>query len=166
MKKIINENNQIQPNSLISSQNDSNQHENTISNNNSIEKNIIITPQSGLIESLHLGDYQNEKIKKQMINSICRIINGEIAGTGFICLIPYPTIEHLLKVLITCNQVVNDIKIGNKIKVIFDNKIEKEIILDKTRKLYTKDKYNITIIELKDNEFDIFHYLKIDDEIY
>ena len=89
-----------------------------------------------------------------MTNSVCKIVNGKITGTGFICLIPYPTIEHPLKVLITCNHVFNDITLGNKIKVIFDNDIEKEIILDKTRKLYTndiKDKYDITIIEIKDN---------------
>ena len=104
-----------------------------------------------------------------MTNSVCRIVNGKIIGTGFICLIPYPTIDHTLKVLITCNHVFNDIKIGNKIKVKFDNNIEKEIILDKERKLYTNDindKYDITIIELKDNEFNLNNYLRIDDELY
>ena len=99
-----------------------------------------------------------------MNNSVCRIDLGLKTGTGFLCLIPYPNIDNLLKVLITCNHVFNDIKIGNKLKVIFNNKIEKEIILDETRKLYTNDKYDITIIELKDNEFDLNNYLKIDDD--
>ena len=101
-----------------------------------------------------------------MSNSVCRFDLGKKTGTGFICLIPYSTIEHQLKVLITCNHVFNDIKTGNKIKVIFDNNIEKEIILDKTRKLYTNEEYDITFIELKNNELDLNNYLKIDDELY
>ena len=113
-----------------------------------------------------LNKYQNKTIGDQMNNSVCRIDLGLKTGTGFLCLIPYPNIANLLKVLITCNHVFNDIKIGNKIKVIFNSKIEKEIILDKTRKLYTNGKYDITIIELKDNEFDLNNYLKIDDELY
>ena len=164
IKEII----QCQNTSLISSsQNGSNQHENSISNNINIIKNEdSIFPEIGLIESLYSNKYQIAKINRQMTNSVCRIINEEITCTGFLCLIPYPTIEHLLKVLITCNHVFNNIKIGNKIKLIFDNKIEKEIVLDKTRKLYKNDKYNIAIIELKDNEFHILNYLKIDDQLY
>ena len=107
-------------------------------------------------QPISLNRRQNKIIDNQMNNSVCRIVNGKITGTGFLCLIPYPTIEHPIKVLITCNHVFNNIKIGNKIKVKFDNNIEKEIILDKERKLYTNDindKYDITIIELKDNEF-------------
>ena len=146
----INEINKNQPNPSISAESDG--------------SGVNFTREIGSKESLDLNNYKKEKINKQMTNSVCRIINGEIAGTGFICLIPYPNIEHLLKVLITCNHVFNDIKIGNKIKLIFDKKLEKEIILDKTRKLYTNDKYDITIIELKDNEFDLNNYLKIDDD--
>ena len=68
--------------------------------------------------------------------------------------------------LITCNHVLNDLKIGNKVKLIFENEKEKIIILDKSRKMYTNQKYDITIIELKEDEFDLNDYLKIDDEIY
>ena len=159
---------------LTISKNNSNQHETIISNNSNYQKkeenNININPEMGFIgQPISLNKYQTEKILYQMTNSVCRIVNGKITGTGFICLIPYPTIDHTLKVLITCNHVFNDIKIGNKIKVKFDNNIEKEIILDKERKLYTNDindKYDITIIELKDNEFNLLHYLRIDDELY
>ena len=95
-----------------------------------------------------------------MSNSVCRIAIGNKIGTGFLCLIPFARIEHKLKVLITCNHVFNDIKIGNKIKVMLYNGIQKEIIIDELRKIYTsnREKYDITIIELKDNEFDISYY--------
>ena len=86
-----------------------------------------------------------------MSNSIWRIVIGNNIGTGFLCLIPFPSIEYRLKVLITCNHVFNDITIGNKIKVIFYNGIEKEIIIDEERRVYTRKEYDITIIELKDN---------------
>ena len=33
-------------------------------------------------------------------------------------------------------------------------------------KIYTNDKYDITIIELKDKEFDLNNYLTIDNDIY
>ena len=67
-----------------------------------------------------------------MKNSICKI-DDKKKGTGFLCLIPYPNITHLLKVLITCNHVFNDLKYGNKIKLIFENGAEKELIFDESR---------------------------------
>ena len=72
----------------------------------------------------------------------------------------------LLKVLITCNHVLNNLKIGNEIKLIFDDRVSKIIKLDESRKLYTNEENDITIIELKENEFDINDYLKIDNNIY
>ena len=60
---------------------------------------------------------------------------------------------------------MNDLKIGNKIKLIFDGK-QKIIIIDEFRKTYTNKEYDITIIELKENEFDLNDYLKIDDLMY
>ena len=103
-----------------------------------------------------------------MSNSVCRIDKGNIIGTGFLCLIPFPTIEYRLKVLITCNHVFNDKGIGSKIKVMFDNGIQKELIIDETRRVYTSiiEEYDTTIIELKDNEFDISYYLEIDNDLF
>ena len=65
----------------------------------------------------------------QMSNSVCRVVIENKVDPGFLCLIPFPTIEYRLKVLITCNHVFNDITIGNKIDVMFDNGIQKEIII-------------------------------------
>ena len=100
-----------------------------------------------------------------MDKSICKINNEKTIGTGFLCLIPFPDSLSILRVLITCNHVLNDLKIGNEIKLIFDRK-EKIIIIDKLRRAYTNKEYDITIIELKENEFDIQNYLKIDDVYY
>ena len=99
-----------------------------------------------------------------MKKSVCKINNGIIKGTGFICLIPNPKIDHLLRVLITCNHVFNDLTIGNQIDLIFHEK-SKKLIIDYNRKTYTDSEYDITIIELKENEFDDNDYLKIDDSM-
>ena len=140
---------------------------NTQRNNNTLLQRI--NPQVGFIEQPQpLNINQHIKILDQMTNSVCRIINGNKTGTGFLCLIPFPNIEYRLKVLITCHHVFNDITIGNRIKVIFYNGIQKEIIIDGIRRVYTsnREKYDITIIELKDNEFDISYYLRIDDDLF
>ena len=129
---------------------------NTQNSNNTLLQKII--PEVGFIEQPQpLNMNQHKKIITQMSNSVCRIEIGNKTGTGFLCLIPFPKIEYRLKVLITCNHVFNDITIGNKIKVIFYNGIEKEIIIDGERRVYTsnREEYDITIMELKDNEFDI-----------
>ena len=134
------------------------------SNNSLLEK---IIPEVGFIEQPQpLNINQHKKILDQMSNSVCRIAIGNKTGTGFLCLIPFPKIENRLKVLITCNHVFNDIAIGNKIEVIFDNGMQKEIIIDESRRVYTKKEYDITIIELKDNEFNKKYYLGIDDDLF
>ena len=100
---------------------------------------------------------------KQMKKSVCKI-DGQIKGTGFLCLIPFPNVLHLLNVLITCNHVFNDINLGNTIKLVFDDGKEKTLELDKSRKVYTNEENDITIIELKEDEFDlkdIMRYIKI-----
>ena len=75
-------------------------------------------------------------IIEQMKKSICKIDKENLKGTGFLCLIPYPNRLSLLPVLITCNHVLNDLKIETKTKLIFNGK-EKIIIIDKFRKTYT-----------------------------
>jgi len=134
-------------------------------NNNSNLQRINL--EAGFIDQPQpINIAQHMKIIEQMSNSVCKIAIGIKNGTGFLCLIPFPTIEHRLKVLITCNHIFNDIKIGNKIRVMFYNGIQKEIIIDGTRRLFTKEEYDITIIELKNNEFDISYYLNIDDDLF
>ena len=140
---------------------------NTQQSNNELLQRI--NPEMGFIgQPPPLNISQNKKLIDQMSNSVCRVAIGNKIGTGFLCLIPFPTIVYRLKVLITCNHVFNDITIGNKIKVMFDNGIQKEIIIDSSRRVYTskREEYDITIIELKENEFDIRYYLGIDDDFF
>ena len=92
-------------------------------NSNPKYKGSQITQKTHIIKQNHipghaqsLSKFQIKKIKKQMNKSVCKI-DGQIKGTGFLCLIPFPDIFHSLNVLITCNHVFNDISIENKISI-------------------------------------------------
>jgi len=113
-----------------------------------------------------------EEILNQTKKSICKIIcNNGAMGTGFFCFLPFPNKDKKLPTLITNNHILEepDIEVGKSIKFsINDEKKYFNIILDEKRKVYTNDKYDITIIELykeKDgiNEDDSF--LEVDDKI-
>ena len=132
-------------------------------------------------DSSSLTIYQIDKIIEQMKKSIFKIYekneqnkvetkkgeNEEPKGTGFLCLIPNPNIiTSPLKVLITCYHVYRDLKEKNKINLIFENGTKKSLILDESRRIYTNEEYDTIIIELKENEFDLNNFLKIDNDIY
>ena len=106
-----------------------------------------------------------EKIIEQMKNySICRIINHGI-GTGFLMKIPYKS--RLLTVLITTNHIINteDILTNQNISL-YLNKERIIIKLDRNRLIYTNEKLDITIIELKEDDHNLnIKYLELDDEI-
>jgi len=114
-------------------------------------------------------------ILSQMENCICKIVNDDgRKGTGFICKIPFPDKNNLLKVLITNNHILNenDIKNGKFIKLIMHNKeqiIEKKIKMDNSRKKLTiyneEEGIDITIIEIKPNKDNIDNFLEIEDKI-
>ena len=105
-----------------------------------------------------------EKIIEQMKTSICRINDK---GIGFFTKIPYKS--KLLPVLITTNQVINldDIINEKNISLYFNNdKIIKTIKLDNNRLMYTNEKLDATIIEIKENKDNLNNkYLELDDEI-
>ena len=104
-----------------------------------------------------------EKIIDQMNNSVCRIYNNG-NGTGFFTKIPYKS--KLLPVLITNNHVINqkDILNNKKISLYLNNDgITRTIKLDNNRMMYTNEKLDVTIIEIKDNLNN--KYLELDDEI-
>ena len=104
-----------------------------------------------------------EKILDQMNNSVCRIYNNG-NGTGFFTKIPYKS--KLLPVLITNNHVINqdDILNNKKISLYLNNDgITRTIKLDNNRMMYTNEKLDVTIIEIKDNLNN--KYLELDDEI-
>jgi len=128
-----------------------------------LEGHIIGHPES-------LSKEQTKKIFEQMDNSVCKIIKEKSTGTGFICLIPFPNKLYPLSVLITCYHVLSkdDLKPGNKIKLIFDEK-EKIIKINQSRKIFTspEKEYDISIIELlPEDNFDLNNLLEIENDIF
>ena len=107
---------------------------------------------------------QTEMILDQMNNSICRINDK---GTGFFVKIPYKSI--LLTVLITTNQVINtdDIQDKRNISIRLNNDKKIKIIkLDENRIMYTNEKLDITIIEIKEKADNLNNdYLELEDNI-
>ena len=108
-----------------------------------------------------------QKIIDQMNSSVCLIYNEKRKGTGFFVKIPYKS--NLLPVLITSNQVINkdDILKMKTISIYLNNdKKIKTLKLDRNRKIYTNEKFDITIIEIKENEDNLNNkFLELDNEI-
>ena len=105
-----------------------------------------------------------QKIIEQMEKSICKFKIEEEQGTGFFCKIPYPNKNNMLKVFITNNHLINDILLYHEnSKITLDIKSEKEpkIINLNNRLKYTNIEYDVTIIEIKDND-NINSFLKLD----
>ena len=129
------------------------------------EKNLDKHPNPISIDKL-------EVILEQIKNCICNIecqIEGH--GTGFFCRIPFPDFFNIKPVLMTNNHVLNkdDIAEGNIIEFTLNKeKIRKKIKITDKRKVYTNEKYDITIIELilKEDSIDANSFLDIDTKIY
>ena len=123
-----------------------------------------------------LADYPNvipfdctKEIPNQMEKCICKIKIGEEQGTGFFCEIPFPDKENKLKVLITNNHVINeDLLYKDDSKISIYIKEEKQIrelnLNDRIKYTKKKEEYDITIIELKEED-GINNYLELDDKI-
>ena len=109
----------------------------------------------------------SKKIIKQMESNICKIIIGEKQGTGFFCKIPFPDLNNMLSVFITNNHNIDE-ELLYKDNAIIEINIEEEINIKKlnlnNRMKYTNKEYDITIIEIK-NEDEINNYLELDDNI-
>ena len=102
-----------------------------------------------------------QKILFQMKNNICKIYrDNKIKELGFLCNIPSPDNSNLIPILIIYNY---KLKENDIIKININNK-DIEIKIDKSRKklIYTYDKLNISIIEIKPiNDKIINNFLKI-----
>ena len=103
---------------------------------------------------------------------ICKIKCSEGNGTGFFLNINIDEFDYSLRVraLITNRHVLNedDIKPGKKISFSLNNDEEKyEIEIGKERKIYTSEIYDVTIIEIKDEDkLNKDSFFEIDDNIY
>ena len=92
---------------------------------------------------------------EQVKTHICKIkCKDGSHGTGFFCNIPISW-GNYLKVLMTNNHVIDieDIKPGKTINFSLNND-EKEfnILIDNSRKTYTNLSFDVTIIEIKEND--------------
>ena len=104
-----------------------------------------------------------KKIVKQMKKNVCKIKIGKKQGTGFFCKIPFPDKNNMLSVLITNNHIISN-KTLNKIISIYTEKTNIRKINLKNRMNYTNEEYDITIIEIKEED-EIKSYLELDDDI-
>ena len=111
-----------------------------------------------------------EIILGQMKKGICKIKNKKGKGTGFFFNIAHENCN--IPVMITASHVINQ-EIINEEKVINviindeDEKGNKYINIDKTnRKIYTSEKYDIMIIEIKPKQDQINYFLEIDKNIF
>ena len=109
----------------------------------------------------------SKKIIEQMEKNICKIKVGTEQGTGFFCKIPFPDENHMLKVLITNNHIINNNILEKENEVIpidiEEKSITKYINLNNRIK-YTNIEYDTTIIELKEKD-EIENYLELDEKI-
>ena len=122
----------------------------------------------------YLADYPNvisyetsQKMVDQMAKYICKFNIGKSKGTGFFCKIPFPDKNNLLPVLITNNHLINEPLLYKKdenisINIKEETEIEKINLNDRMK--YTNEEYDITIIEIKDQD-NIKNYLELDDNI-
>ena len=104
----------------------------------------------------------NEIIMEQMKKNICKIkMKDGSQGTGFFCKIPFPTREKLLPVLITNNHIINqDLlhKENEKVSLIIKNEKKVKTINLNNRMKYTNSDYDITILELREENDDIHNF--------
>ena len=125
-------------------------------------------------KEINLGEYPDaisyectKLILEQMEKCICKIKIGKTQGTGFFCMVPFPDKNHMKPILITNNHVINEYLLNKEEqKIPLDIKNEndiKYINLDNRMK-YTNEEYDITIIEIKEED-NINNYLELDDKI-
>ena len=103
-------------------------------------------------------------------NCICIIqitIFGKIKTyTGFFCYLPYNGTK--ISVLMTSWNAINEFYSSDNLILFFDNyKTQKTIKMNKNRILYSSDKFNLTIIEIKpEDNLNICNFLELDENLF
>jgi V8-like Glu-specific endopeptidase len=105
-----------------------------------------------------------------MKNSVCKIKCKVGHGTGFFCLIPYPSKLKPFPLLITNNHVLDEEDIENNQIIEFsinNDSIKKKIVIDDLRKTYTSKEFDVTFIEVREEDNLNFNsFLEIDYNIF
>lgn len=111
-------------------------------------------------------------IAKQMQESVCKIYGKNMNGTGFFCVIQNVKDwdSQNYYVLMTSNHVLGkqDIEPNTKIKISLNNENKNlEIVINNSRKTFSSEKYDVTIIEMKQNDgIPLDSFIEIDKDIY
>ena len=101
----------------------------------------------------------------QMRTTICKIGIEEFLGTGFFCKIPIPFLNNMLRVLITNNHIVNrELLFQEDAQISIQTKEDYKILDLNDRIKYTSEEFNITIIEIKDDD-QINNFLELDETL-
>ena len=121
------------------------------------------------ILSQFLNSDFHKKVIEQMKKCICFIITkNNSKANGFFCRIPFPDKNNMLKVLITVNHLISEemlIREDLKISIyIEEEKKYRELNLNNRIK-YTNMEYDITIIEIKEEDKIDNNYLELNDKI-
>ena len=105
-----------------------------------------------------------KKILEQMKKCVCKITIDKEKGTGFFCKIPFPDKNNMIPVFITNNHVIK--KLNEKIAIYIEEECEvRKLLINNDRMIYmSENTYDITIIEIKEED-NIKNYLELDDNI-
>ena len=113
-----------------------------------------------------VGIEGTKKILEQLTNCICRIETKKGFGTGFFCKIPFG--KETMKILMTNHHILNDkdLKTNKKLNLsLNDDKDSLIIDLDLVRKTYFNKDYDVTMIEIKEED-KIKYFLELDDNLF
>ena len=103
----------------------------------------------------------------QMRKTICKIGINDVKGTGFFCKIPFPDLNNMLRVLITNNHIINRnllFKKDTKMWIGIKEETDYKVLNLNNRIKYTNEEFNITIIEIKDED-KINSFLELDEAL-
>ena len=107
-----------------------------------------------------------KEILNQMMKCICKIKINNTYGTGFFCKIPFQT--KTINFLITNYHIINEnyYENNNELNLFLNDEQEVKIInLRQNRITYFNKDYDITIIELKEND-NINDYMELDNNLF
>ena len=108
-----------------------------------------------------------EVILEQMRKKVCKIRFEKVQGTGFFCRIPFPDLNNMLRVLITNNHIIDRnllFQKGAQISIEIKDEIDYKVLNLNNRIKYTNEEFDITIIEIKDEDkINNFNFLELDE---
>ena len=108
-------------------------------------------------------------ILEQMKKAICKIRIDQMQGTGFFCKIPFPDLNHMLGVLITNNHIINRDLLNKEdatISIGIKEETDYKVLNLNNRIKYSNEEFNITIIEINDDDkINNYNFLELDEAL-